>query len=236
MAYITRYQRARERPGLQRRRAGADCGTGVAAAGWAGAARRGVALRALAASACGPGAWRSPRRRMCQVRARAGLGVLQGALAERLMEDGGRVVSCCFCLGEHGGECVPGGVVEGALGVFRYRLLEVVGEAVLGLEAGGSGVRGLLPGPPAVFAPFPGRSPPWVKTAAAGTARSRTPAPQLAVPVGADVAVLPLGIGNGGSGPSRWRVGLKSPAVVAYRTGAHGTRSLRDPTPLSVRP
>lgn len=75
---------------------------------------------------------------MCQVRARAGLGVVQGALAERLMEDGGRVVSCCFCLGEHGGECVPGGVVEGALGVFRYRLLEVVGEAVLGLEAGGA--------------------------------------------------------------------------------------------------
>jgi len=66
------------------------------------------------------------------------VGVVQGALAERLVEDGGRGVSCRFCLGEHGGECVPGGVVEDALGVFRYRLLEVMGEAALGLEAGGA--------------------------------------------------------------------------------------------------
>lgn len=45
-------------------------------------------------------------------------GVVQGALAERLVEDGGRVVSRCFGLGEHGGECVPGGIVEDALDVL----------------------------------------------------------------------------------------------------------------------
>ncbi|OIK24845.1 hypothetical protein VT52_024955 [Streptomyces malaysiense] len=71
-------------------------------------------------------------------RQRAGgtAGVVQGALVQRLAEDGGCVMSCCLCLGEHGGECVPSGVVEDALGVLRNHILKVVGEAALGLRAG----------------------------------------------------------------------------------------------------
>ncbi|MFG2227676.1 hypothetical protein [Streptomyces sp. NPDC048644] len=58
------------------------------------------------------------------------VGVVQGALAERLVENGGRLVPDGLRVGEHRGESISGGAVEDALGVPRYYLLEVVSEPV----------------------------------------------------------------------------------------------------------
>ncbi|MFF8414511.1 hypothetical protein [Streptomyces omiyaensis] len=66
-------------------------------------------------------------------------GVIMSALAEGLVEENGRVVAGCFCVGEDGGEGVPGGVLEDAVGDFGYGPLDVAGVAgvsLLGLDTG----------------------------------------------------------------------------------------------------
>src|SRR5689334_10209258 len=69
----------------------------------------------------------------CQ-RVGGAVGVVQGALAKGLVEDGGRVVTGGLRLREHGGQCAASGVGQDAFRVLRYRLLEVAGEPVHGPE------------------------------------------------------------------------------------------------------
>lgn len=74
-------------------------------------------------------------------------GLVEGALAEGLVEKGGGVVAGGFGVGEDSGEGVPGegvpgGVFQDAVGVLGGGLLEVAGVAVCGL---GAGVRRAMP-------------------------------------------------------------------------------------------
>ncbi|HEY1156692.1 MAG TPA: hypothetical protein VGE95_10420 [Arthrobacter sp.] len=62
--------------------------------------------------------------------------VVEGALADGLVEEGGRVVPCLLGLREHRGEGIPSGFLQNALGVLGDGLLNLLGEAVLGLQGG----------------------------------------------------------------------------------------------------